>query len=846
LYTSRPLSRHIGTENSSAVEMSDFDGAGVKPGVQVWRIEKMVPTPVPPETYGQFYDGDSYIVMKTTKKPNSSSLEWDIYFWLGEDSSKDEQGVAAYKTVELDEGKTGGAAVQHREVQGYESDQFMQVFKKVEYLKGGVASGFKQVKRDSYEPRLLHLKGARSVRVTTKPLAASSLNSGDVFVLDLGLKLIQWNGAEANKKEKAKALDVCLAIKDDERGGKASIDAINQGAETDAFWEALGGKGPIAPATDDAAAEKAAKGAVSLFKVSDASGSVTTTKVAEGTLKKDMLDTKDVFVMDNVAEIFVWIGKGASADERKSGMKVGDDYCSNAGRPKGTKVTKVMEGTEPTTFKSNFATWAVQAPIMPGGPAGGNVAKAGSVKSAEGLLDELSAKRQAQEQEAEVDAGDGTIDCYRIEDFKPVKVDESLEGNFYAGDSYIVSYTYKKNGKEMYMLYYWLGSQSSQDEKGAAALCTTKMDDDLGGAATQVRVVMGKEPSHFVRCFHGRMIIHSGGKASGFRNRADSDSYDKDGTGLFHIRGTDEKNTRGVQVAEVAASLNSGDCFVLQTPEVCYAWKGKGANDSEFQTAQKVQGILLGGRKEMDINEGEEPDEFWAAIGGKGEYPDARVLDEGSREPQLFSVSNSTGRLAIDPVFDFSQEDLAEEDVFILDAFTSIFLWVGNEANETEKKGALEAAAAYVKKNGYEADTPVMTVKSGSEPAIFTCYFLGWDSSEKKAFMDPYEAKLAALKAANPAEEPDVSDAPPKKRLSATAAAVFDKDFKEAGTSGYTFNYEELKKDPTDLPAGVDPRKREQYLSDADFEKVLGSPRAEFNAFKPWKQQQVKKAAGLF
>jgi hypothetical protein len=33
--------------------MSDFDGAGVKPGVQVWRIEKMVPTPVPPETYGQ-------------------------------------------------------------------------------------------------------------------------------------------------------------------------------------------------------------------------------------------------------------------------------------------------------------------------------------------------------------------------------------------------------------------------------------------------------------------------------------------------------------------------------------------------------------------------------------------------------------------------------------------------------------------------------------------------------------------------------------------------------------------------------------------------------------------------
>ena len=51
--------------------------------------------------------------------------------------------------------------MQHRELQGYEDEQFMQCFKKVEYLKGGVASGFKHVKRDVYEPRLLHLKGKK-------------------------------------------------------------------------------------------------------------------------------------------------------------------------------------------------------------------------------------------------------------------------------------------------------------------------------------------------------------------------------------------------------------------------------------------------------------------------------------------------------------------------------------------------------------------------------------------------------------------------------------------------------------------------------------------------------------
>ena len=43
-----------------------------------------------------------------------------------------------------------------------------------------------------------------------------------------------------------------------------------------------------------------------------------------------------------------------------------------------------------------------------------------------------------------------------------------------------------------------------------------------------------------------------------------------------------------------------------------------------------------------------------------------------------------------------------------------------------------------------------------------------------------------------------------------------------------------------------DPRKREQYLKDDEFIKALGSPRSEFEKLKPWKQQQLKKAAGLF
>lgn len=33
------------------------------------------------------------------------------------------------------------------------------------YLEGGVDTGFKKVEKDKYDPRLLHVKGRRNVRV---------------------------------------------------------------------------------------------------------------------------------------------------------------------------------------------------------------------------------------------------------------------------------------------------------------------------------------------------------------------------------------------------------------------------------------------------------------------------------------------------------------------------------------------------------------------------------------------------------------------------------------------------------------------------------------------------------
>jgi len=73
-------------------------------------------------------------------------------------------------------------------------------------MKGGADSGFRHVKPEEYKPRLLHFHGDRKgVTVQEIPRNKGLLDKTDVYILDLGLKLMQWNGSGANKEEKMKA-----------------------------------------------------------------------------------------------------------------------------------------------------------------------------------------------------------------------------------------------------------------------------------------------------------------------------------------------------------------------------------------------------------------------------------------------------------------------------------------------------------------------------------------------------------------------------------------------------------------------------------------------------------------
>ncbi|KAH6821810.1 actin filament bundling protein, partial [Perilla frutescens var. hirtella] len=224
-----------------SISMKDLDpalqGAGQKAGIEIWRIENFQPVPVPQSSHGKFFTGDSYVILKTTAL-KSGALRHDIHYWLGKDTSQDEAGTAAIKTVELD-AALSGRAVQYREVQGHETEKFLSYFKPcIIPQQGGISSGFKHVKDEEHQNRLY------------VPFARSSLNHDDIFVLDTKSKIFQFNGSNSSIQERAKALEVVQYIKDTYHDGKCEIAAVEDGklmadAATGEFWSIFGGFAPL-------------------------------------------------------------------------------------------------------------------------------------------------------------------------------------------------------------------------------------------------------------------------------------------------------------------------------------------------------------------------------------------------------------------------------------------------------------------------------------------------------------------------------------------------------------------------------------------------------------------------
>ena len=333
-----------------------WEGAGTQPGIEIWRVENKRDAndnpdfgiaPWPKKKYGQFHRGDSYIVLLTTKDESGSErFLYDIFFWIGSESSQDEYGVAAYKANELDD-LLGGTPVQHREIEGQESEDFVKCFPKgITYLKGGIDSGFRKVSDMDVEAikrlyRIYKKPGEQVTRCFEVPLNCSSLNDGDAFLLDAGNKIYTWFGSTVSGFEKNKSASVAHNLREGRlKDCEIIVDVDDDNEE---FWSLLGGKGMIQPPEDEPKDTNKEKAESKMYTLSDSTGIV---RVKQVPLSKDSLVSNDVCIVDIGKIVYVWVGKGSSKNEQQQAMLVVNRYLKSLGRNKTTSVARVREGQE--------------------------------------------------------------------------------------------------------------------------------------------------------------------------------------------------------------------------------------------------------------------------------------------------------------------------------------------------------------------------------------------------------------------------------------------------------------------------------------------------------------------
>ncbi|CAL8294161.1 unnamed protein product [Lota lota] len=808
-----------------------FPNVSRKPGLQIWTINNMEMVPVPAQGFGNFFEGDCYLVLYVDPKQPSAGGAADIHYWIGSSSSQDEQGAAAILVSQLDE-SLGGSPVQHRQVQGAESPTFRSYFKNgLIYKKGGVASGFQHVETNCYSIlRLLQVKGRKDVTATEVNMSWNSFNKGDIFLLDMGKNIIQWNGPQSNRREKLKAVLLAQDIRDRERGGRAQINVVEGSDEEDypelmkMMMAVLGQRtGQIKDAIPDESPNMAQNHNVKLYHVSDNSGKLVVQEVASQPLTQDLLHSTDCYIVDQGGfSLLVWKGRQASQEERRSALSSAVGFIKAKNYPASTNVEVMTEGGESAIFKHLFQSWRGKNQTQ----GLGNTYSAGKIAKVEQVkfnVMELHARPELAAEQRMVDDASGDVKIWRIEKVELAEVKPSTYGQFYGGDCYLILYTYQMSNRQQYILYMWQGRHATRDEITACAYQAVNVDNRFNGAPVQVRVVMGKEPRHFLAIFKGKLILFEGGTG---RPGVESPSAD---ARLFQVRGTNEFNTKATEVPARASSLNTNDVFLLKTDASTYLWYGKGCSGDERLMGKAMSDVLSKQDKQV-VMEDQEPAEFWVALGGKAPYARDKRLqkEEPLHAPRLFECSNQTGRFEMTEVYDFTQTDLDEEDVMLLDTWEEIFLWIGSSANQYETQEANNSALDYLRTHpaGRDPDTPLISVKQGCEPPTFTGWFNAWDP-HKWSGGNSYEQM--------------------KKELSdAGSPSVITVAEESAGGSQHRLAPEHLiNRHAEEMPQGVDPKQKEMYLSDVDFENLLGTNRADFLRLPAWRQSDLKKKAGL-
>ncbi|XP_026527984.1 supervillin isoform X9 [Notechis scutatus] len=179
---------------------------------------------------------------------------------------------------------------------------------------------------------------------------------------------------------------------------------------------------------------------------------------------------------------------------------------------------------------------------------------------------------------------------------------------------------------------------------------------------------------------------------------------------LLQIKGRRHVQTRLVEPR--ASSLNSGDCFLLLTPQFCFLWVGEFANVIEKAKASELAALIqtkreLGCRAPyiQTIEEGinthtHAAKEFWKLLGGQTSYQAVGTPEEDEMYEAAIIETNCIYRLVDDKLI--PDDDhwgkmpkctlLNSKEVLVFDFGSEVYVWHGKEVTLAQRKVAFQLA----------------------------------------------------------------------------------------------------------------------------------------------------------
>ncbi|MBA0836122.1 hypothetical protein Goarm_008359, partial [Gossypium armourianum] len=698
-----------------------FHGAGAKPGLEIWCIEKLRLVPVPKSSIGKFYSGSAYVVLSTSVL-KSGPTQHDIHYWLGNDANEVDSALASDKALELD-AALGSCAVQYREVQGQETEKFLSYFKPcIIPVEGVFTTQEGALNGDTYQVTLLTCKGDHVAHVKEVPFSRSSLNHNDVFILDTASKIFLFCGCNSSIQERAKALEVVQYIKENKHSGKCEVATIEDGklvgdSDVGEFWSLFGGYAPIPR-------DSALGGPQQV----DSPGKLS--QIGSDSLEKDMLEKNKCYMLDCGAEVFVWMGRNTLITERKTSISAAEAPVSLYGS---LMLGKIQRRRSSAIFKHQ----GYEVKELP----------------EEDVQSYINCR--------------GTLKVWRVNGHELSLLPASEQTKLYSGDCYIVQYTYPGTERDESLFYAWLGQGSVLEDRADAVFHMDAIVDSARGDPAQI--AQNKEPLQFFLIFQ-TLIVYKGGISVGYKKfvaetGVDDDTYDEKKTALFRVQGTGPENMQAIQVDHVSRSLNSSYCYILQSGTSVFTWIGNLTSSKDHDLLDRMIELINPAWQPISVREGSEPDSFWSSLGGKTEYPIEKEMKKFIEDPHLFKFTCTEGKqlvmvllllglvslsgdFKVKEIYSFTQDDLTTEDVLVLDCHKEIYVWIGRHSTIKSKQEALNLGLKFLQTNILEElslEAPIYVVTEGHEPPFFTCFF-EWDPSKANMHGNSFERKLATLK----------------------------------------------------------------------------------------------------